>query len=128
MQLIMLKKEHLVVFLSLIFSYFLFIIFDIGCLLNKIFGIECAGCGVTRMFLSILKFDFYQAFRFNPFVFVFLIVSLLYFIYVLVCKLIKKRYFRIGIKTLIVVLVLFVCFGIIRNINGFEFLKPTIVN
>lgn len=123
----MLKKEILLVILSFIVSYLLILVFDIGCPLNKIFGIDCAGCGVTRMCLAILKFDFYQAFRFNPFVFILISVFLLYLLYVLICILLKKRYFKIGFKTFIVIIILFIGFGILRNINGFEFLRPTII-
>lgn len=121
------KKEILLVILSFIVSYLLILVFDIGCPLNKIFGIDCAGCGVTRMCLAILRFDFYQAFRFNPFVFVLMIVFVLYLLYVIICIIFKKKYLKIGFKTFLVIIILFIGFGILRNINGFEFLRPTIV-
>ena len=44
------------------------------CVFKNLFDIECAGCGGTRMFLSILKLDFYQAFRYNPYVFSLLVI------------------------------------------------------
>ena len=121
------KSELLILVVSIVASYLLIFFLDIGCPINKIFGIECAGCGLTRMFLSIFKFNFYQAFRFNPCMFILLVFFILYFIYVIVCKLLHKKYFKIGLKTAIVIVVLIIGFGILRNINGFEFLKPTIV-
>lgn len=127
MHLIMHKKEILLVLLSFIVSYLLILLFDIGCPLNKIFGIDCAGCGVTRMCLAILRFDFYQAFRFNPFVFILILIFIIYVLYMFVCMILKKKYFKIGFKTIMIIIVLFIGFGILRNINGFEFLRPTII-
>ncbi len=121
------NKELLIVIISFIISYLLFIIVDIGCPLNTLFGIDCAGCGVTRMLLSILKLDFYQAFRFNPFMFITIIFMILYLVYVFICMILKRAYFKIGLKTIITIVVLFIGFGVLRNINGFEYLRPTIV-
>lgn len=33
-------------------------------------GIKCAGCGLSRMLISMVKLDFVSAFRYNPFLFV----------------------------------------------------------
>ncbi len=35
------------------------------CLFKHIFGISCFGCGMTRGFISILKLNFFSAFRYN---------------------------------------------------------------
>ncbi len=35
------------------------------CLVKNIFGISCFGCGLTRAFISILKFEFKKAFEYN---------------------------------------------------------------
>ena len=35
------------------------------CLLKRIFGISCPGCGMTRAFLAILQMDFRQAISYN---------------------------------------------------------------
>ncbi len=39
----------------------------IPCVINKISGIECPGCGTTRMVLSLIRLDFKSAFYYNPF-------------------------------------------------------------
>lgn len=48
---------------------FLFIltkIFSVSlCPIKNIFGISCFGCGMTRGFISVLKFDFNTAFKYN---------------------------------------------------------------
>lgn len=38
----------------------------IHCPFKKILGIECAGCGMTRAYLSLFKGDIQAAFKFNP--------------------------------------------------------------
>ena len=56
----------------------------------------------------------------------------LYGIYLLICKLLKKKPIKIGKKGWIIIstiiVILLIIFTILRNINGFEFLKPTIIN
>ena len=95
------------------------------CIFKNLFDIDCAGCGGTRMFLSLLKLDFYQAFRYNPYVFSLLVIACLYVIYVIVMKLFKKKVYKPSIKWLYVFLVLTFLFMLVRNLPGFEFLLPT---
>ncbi len=95
------------------------------CIIKNLFGIDCAGCGTTRMFKSILMLDFYQAFRYNPFMFILICVSLLYLVYVIIMKLLKKKIWFPNVKWLYAFLVLIILFMILRNIPGFEFLLPT---
>ncbi len=121
------NKEFFLIALSIIFSYLLIFLMDIGCPLKELFDIDCAGCGVTRMILSILRFDFYQAFRFNPCMFILLILFIIYMVYVGICIIFKKTYLKPGFKTCMLLIIVIIGFGILRNINGFEFLKPIIV-
>lgn len=79
-------------------------------------GLLCPGCGTTRMFLSLLKFDIPGAFSYNPVVFVlmqlWIIISLLCFYDKI--KFVKDKRFlftMLGIS----VAALFI-FGIVRNI------------
>lgn len=95
------------------------------CLFKNLFDIECAGCGGTRMFMSLLKLDFYQAFRYNPYVFLLLIVGILYGLYFIIMKVLKKKVYVPGIKWLYVFLVMTFLFMLFRNLPGFEFLLPT---
>ena len=95
------------------------------CLFKNLFDIECAGCGGTRMFMSLLKLDFYQAFRYNPYVFLLLIVGILYGFYFIIMKVLKKKVYVPNIKWLYVLLVMTFLFMLFRNLPGFEFLLPT---
>lgn len=90
-------------------------------------GILCMGCGITRAFDALLRFDLYQAFRYNPF-----IIGLgWYYVY---CVLdISLVWVKTGdvtdkhTKNLIIYLVLLVLFGVLRNTEMFHFLAPTVV-
>lgn len=42
----------------------------IPCVIHLITGLQCPGCGISRMLLSMLHGDFYAAFSFHPFLFV----------------------------------------------------------
>lgn len=69
-------------FAFFILLFFLTEIFDSSlCLINRIFGVKCFGCGMTRGFISILKLDFLSAYKYNilsiPLFFALFIYSLL---------------------------------------------------
>lgn len=115
------------IFLFLLLFYFFInklFNFSIPCPIYYITHLYCPGCGITRMFFAILKLDFYQAFRYNPLVFILLILSIIYFI----LKLILKR-FNINIKMTeyiwYILLVIIIVYGILRNIPEFSWLTPT---
>lgn len=118
------KIRNIGIFLVILVIYLIvgehFNIF-LKCPIRLIFHLYCPGCGSTRMFRSLLHGNFYQAFRFNPLLFISLIM---YLIYLLLDKKITKKlepfiwYFLIGI---------FIIYGILRNIPFFKFLAPTII-
>lgn len=92
--------------------------FAIPCIFYRITGLQCPGCGVTRMCLSLMRFDFVSAYHYNKLLFiispviVFMITQQIY------------RYIRFNdAKTtkaqtviLILLVVLLVIWGILRNI------------
>lgn len=96
------------------------------CPFHKITNLYCPGCGITRMCLSILEGNLYQAFRYNPLLFA--LIPL--FIFLIInhfskYKIIKKKNQEKIYITLIIILIVF---GILRNIPLFSFLKPTKIN
>ena len=132
----MLKKNKNVFFIvSLLFVLIVYLLISnvlgiyVPCLFHEITGFFCPGCGITRMLHSILVLDFYQAFRYNQLVFVSLPVGL----YLYVDNAIKIKNNRKSIIQLIprnlwiVIVIIFIIFGVIRNIPYFSFFKPTIV-
>lgn len=89
--------------------------FNIPCIFHELTNLYCPGCGITRMLFSILRLDFYQAFRYNPLVFIL-------FIGFILCKLFKINLPKYAVYLLLVIVILF---GILRNIDAFGYLKPT---
>lgn len=117
MKLILLLISFLIIFLFLnkVFN------FTIPCLFHEITNFYCPGCGITRMFLALFKLDFYQAFRYNPLVFILLILSIVYFL----VKKIGKLNFKLPNYIYYYLLFIVIIYGILRNIPLFSFLAPT---
>ena len=102
-------------------------IIKIPCIVKHVTNLDCPACGGTRMFMAITRLDLYQAFRYNPYIFVTLpYVGHTYYKFVqqytlngIVEDKYQDRvlYYAIGL----------IAFGIIRNIPLFSFLAPTAV-
>ncbi len=123
-------KKNKIIFIGiiLIISYGYYFLsskfgFSIPCVFHEITGFYCPGCGVTRMIFSIIKLDFYQAFRYNPLLF---ILSILYIIFV-VERVIRKKDYKVSNKAAIVILVILILYAVARNIPAFSYLAPTVV-
>ena len=119
------KNLNKIIFLLFVINIIVIYILKPSCPWKTNFNIECAGCGATRMVEAILKLDFYQAYRFNPLLFCLLIIFIIYGFYILICKIIKKNYYKIGEREWLILLILVILFMILRNIPYFEYLKPT---
>lgn len=124
-----LTKKNIVlslVVILLVIGYVIFLnIINYRCLFHEYLGIWCAGCGGTRMIISFVHLDFYQAFRWNPLLFILLIMGIIYLI-VGTIVFIKKRVFMVpNVKMLFFIIGLLVVFMIIRNIDVFSYLIPT---
>lgn len=123
------RQYKLLLFFGLLVMYYIFALnnITIPCLFNKITNLYCPGCGITRMLLSIPKLNFYQAFRYNQLVFIFLPFILLLLIDFLLKWLNNQNnyiYLRINNKVWVVLLIIVLVFGILRNIPLFDYLKP----
>lgn len=126
----MIKKiKKIVSFLLFLICMFLYIKvsnyynFEIDCIFYKLTGLYCPGCGITRMFESLFNLKFYQAFRFNPLVFVLLILFIIYLIIGLfISKPTLKKINKIIIYPLLLIIVIY---GILRNFPTFSYLIPT---
>ena len=113
------------ILLILIIYYFLntYLSFSIPCLFHKITNFYCPGCGITRMLYSLIKLDVYQAFRYNPLVFILLIGYILIFIY----NLIFSKKIKLSKRNIYLLLFIVILYGVLRNIPGFTYLKPTTI-
>ena len=97
--------------------------FNIGipCIFYKITKLHCPGCGITRAIISLLKLDFYQAFRYNSLVIILLPLLLIYYLYIWIFN--GKN--KIPQYVWVILLIIIILYGILRNIPLFEFLAPT---
>lgn len=112
-----LKIYGCILFIGL--AYYLWVIVTgvaMPCLYYKTTGLLCPGCGISRMFMSILKFDFVSAFSYNPvcFCLFFLWNVIAVLCYIDKPKFIKTKLFLYTALCFSVILLLIFC--IIRNI------------
>ena len=131
------KKRFWIVILSLIgmlifsIGYYLFFkAFHIGliCPIYETLHYYCPGCGITRMIFSIFELNFYQAFRYNPLLFVYIPFIILILIDLLTAYVHDRKTKVVGKVPMFVWILVFVgtiAFGVIRNIEPFTFLAPT---
>ena len=113
----------LLVFIAVKFLYYI----NFKCIYLELFDIYCAGCGTTRMFKSIFELDFYQAFRYNPLMFILLIIALIYFIINVIRLFLNKPFIKINTKIIIIIGFILLIYMLLRNIPGFEYLRPTVI-
>ena len=102
------------------FAYLVFVLITglrIPCLFNVLTGLKCTGCGVTRLIVSLFKFDFVAAFWYNPFLF---ITGPFLLAYLVFCE---YRYIKTGNREMgrweifiWVELFLAIVYGVLRNI------------
>ena len=122
------KMKLILILISFLIIYFILSeLLDVGipCLFYEITGYYCPGCGITRLLFSLLKLDFYQAFRYNPLIFILIIITVIYWL----VKFILKKFMNISIEipnyVYYILLIIVIIFGILRNIPMFDFLSPT---
>lgn len=94
--------------------------FGIPCPVHYFTGFKCPGCGVSRMFISLMKLDFKSAFEANRLLLVTLpVIASLLFVYFF-------RYIKTGSRKIskaeniiyIVLIISFLIFGVVRNFPG----------
>lgn len=73
-------KKYLIVFLLLIYIILAYIFDFVSCPITLITGFPCSGCGITRATISLFKFRFYEAFYYQPCIFIlpFILVIILF--------------------------------------------------
>lgn len=97
------------------------------CPTKRYLDIECPGCGGTRMIISLLHGDIYQAFRYNPFIMITMPIMFLITVQQMLLFIIKGTFSSWLDKVLITYAITLFMFGVVRNISMLDFLKPTII-
>ena len=98
------------------------------CPFKEIFNWDCPGCGGTRMAVALLNLDFYQAFRYNPFVFVTIPIIAIVYVWQVIVYVKDNRLLKYLDVFLLAYSIALIIFGIIRNMDVFSYLAPTIVS
>lgn len=117
------KKWIFVVIILLITGYYFFLnpyeqeYFFISCPFYKITGYQCSGCGSQRAFHEILHLNFREAFHQNALVLIAIpYFSLIFFTSFFQEKFAKLRQLLIGKKTILILFIFIILFGIFRNL------------
>lgn len=94
--------------------------FGIPCPVHYFTGFKCPGCGVSRMFISLMKLDFKSAFEANRLLLVTLpvIASLLFVYFFRYIKTGSRKIFKAENIIYIVLIITFLIFGVVRNFPG----------
>ena len=121
------KQGFLILGISLFCFIWFFFLYKIEyeCPFLHFFHIYCPGCGGTRMIISLSKLDFYQAFRYNPLLFILLFIGIIYLIIMTIIYIKKKVIIIPSTKSLIILLIILIGYMILRNISYFSYLIPT---
>lgn len=116
------RKQILTIYISVLTVGMLYVIWGaltglyLPCLFHDSTGLLCPGCGLSRMFLALFRFDFVSAFYHNPAMF---IIFFYWNIVAVLCfwgriAFVKKSQFlytSLGFSV-----ALFIIFGFLRNI------------
>lgn len=106
------KYKNLIGFIiSLIIIYSGFQIFKITCPIKMITGISCPGCGMTRAYLSLLRFDIAKAFYYHPLFFLPPIMLMTFLFY----RYDSHKWFKIG---------LWICVGLFFIVYAVRMSRP----
>lgn len=103
--------------------------FNIGvvCPFHELLNWDCPGCGGTRMAVALLELDFYQAFRYNAFIFITAPILLVVYIWQFAVYVRENRLLKYLDVFLIIYALALILFGVLRNISIFSWLAPTVV-
>lgn len=95
------------------------------CVFYKLSGLHCPGCGISRMLISLLRFDLYAAFQYNAGILTALPALAVLFIQICI-HYVKKGNLLLSKKQeflAIAIVIWLLLFWILRNIPSFSFLS-----
>ena len=96
------------------------------CPINRLTGLACPTCGVTRMLTELVtNLNLYQAFRYNPLMFVLLPSMLIIGIVQTINYLKHGKFTKHYDKIISSIAIIVIAFGILRNIPMLCWLLPT---
>lgn len=100
--------------------------YRIQCPIHQHFEVNCPDCGTTRLIESVLyDHDLYQAFRWNPYVFIMWPIVILVYLYQNIFYVFRGKWSKFTIWFIGIFLSTLIIFGIVRNFPCLMFLSPT---
>lgn len=101
--------------------------FAFPCILHELTNLYCPTCGITRLLFALLKGDIKSAFGYNQLLFILLPLLFIYLVvlsYLWLNDKINTKFINLSKKLIILVTILLVVFGVIRNLDWFSYLRP----
>ena len=95
--------------------------YSIPCFIYKLTGFKCPGCGITHSLISLISFDYRNAFLSNPYVFITSPI-ILYFLFrniLINCRISKNKFTRKENLILYLYLGGLIIWGFVRNIINY---------
>lgn len=120
---------HVAVFYGIIaLGAIIIYVTEIPCMVSKLTGLYCAGCGTVRMMHSLAAGDFAGAFGYNQFFMIFGLPIIIFILHQSHEYIKKGRLFQSmpSRSFLWIVLLFAVMFSIMRNMSAFSYLVPGI--
>ena len=114
----------LIVFVAIVNTFVLNAI-NYECPIFHYLNIYCAGCGATRMVIALLQGNIYQAFRYNPLMFILLILGIIYGIWMIIYYIKNKMILVPTLKIWLIIIGVMIVYMVLRNIPSFVYLIPT---
>lgn len=94
------------------------------CIIYRLSGLYCGGCGTTRMLISLIRGDITGAYTQNRALFLLLPVWLTVFLVLLLCRPCRRHGRKILFGLFLVSLLILFLFGILRNLPSFSSWQP----
>lgn len=107
---------YLLIITIIIIGTKLITIIKYRCPINYLFHIKCAGCGTTKMLLSIMNLDIIRALKYNPAMFIVFILAILDSIYISYYYIKNDKVKLPCKKILLIIFVLLILYIPLRNL------------
>lgn len=120
MKLKKISKNCILAVVAVVSLYIVLQLFGITCPIKFITGISCAGCGMTRAWLSVFRLDFKSAFYYHPLFW----MPIVFIVVFLLKKHINEKAYRTILLTLIAVCVIIYLYRLVMGTDDIVVFQP----
>ncbi len=114
------SQTKAVLLIGLVYGFFVLINRPIGCIIERVLGINCPSCGITRAWMTVLRGDIGLAFYYHP-LFLFPLIGVI--LYVVNNNILVKNSKVIDI-VMTVMLIIYIVLYIVRMFYDIEGIIP----